>query len=109
MHLLSKSLTAVSLCAIVGTGIATAASEEAALHETRQAKLTYNFPQKRTPNKLLKYSSAFFSVFDNNVSTVQGSRYFDVDKKTIKHVDLSPSCSNYVAHKRQEREPGHRL
>ncbi len=104
MHLLSKSLTAVSLCAIAGTGIATTASEEAALHETRQAKLTYNFPQKRTPNKLLKYSSAFFSVFDNNVSTVQGSRYFDVDKKTIKHVDLSPSCSNYVAVIRGKKE-----
>ncbi len=95
MHYLSKTLTAAAIC-VTAAGILTVNADEVAIHEVSQPKLTYNFPQKATPNKLLKYSSAFFTVFDNHVSTIQGSKYFDVEKNTLKYVDLSPSCSHYI-------------
>ncbi len=87
----------LTICtALTGAGIMTATANETSGTEARQPKISYSFPQKKTPKKLLKYSSAFFSVFDNKVSTIQGTPYFDIDKNQIKYVELSPSCSHYV-------------
>lgn len=95
MHYLSKKLGTMAI--LIGTVVASTAqamADDASIHETPQPKLNYAFPQKQTPKKLLKYSSAFFSVFDNNVAAVQGRPYFNVDKnKSIKHVELAPTSA----------------
>lgn len=98
MHYLSKKLGTMAI--LIGTVVASTAqamADDASIHETPQPKLNYAFPQKQTPKKLLKYSSAFFSVFDNSVAAIQGRPYFNVDKnKSIKHVELAPTSAYYV-------------